>query len=230
MRGQLPQCLVEIGLRGRSHTVGVLAKENFVQVKFENFLLRERFFKAGGKDDFLYLALCASVARQQKVFHNLLRDGRRTAHVLAPCAHCIHRSGTDAAQVIAFVDVEVLVFGRDEGLFNQGRDRVGRREQAAFLGEFVDQPPLPRINPADRRGRVLRKGFVAGQIAAIHPEHRADGQRDHTDAHGEGGKNTPEERQDQTKHGWQFLARRVGDPSIRNPAGIVKTRCSGPVR
>ena len=228
--GEFPQCLVEISLRRGGHTVGVLAQEDLVQIKFKDLFLGQRFLKPCGEDDFLDLAFGPTVAGQKKVLHHLLRDGRCTAHILAPCAHRIYSRCPDAAQVIAFVSIEVLVLGRDEGLFDQRRDRIGRREQAAFLGEFVNQPPLPRINPANRRRRVLRKGFVAGQIAAIHPEHRADGQRDHTDAHGEGGKNTPEERQDQTKHGWQFLARRVGDPSIRNPAGIVKTRCSGPVR
>ena len=50
-------------------------------------------------------------------------------------------------------------------------------EQAAFLGEFVDDPALAGIDPADRGGRVLRQAFVAGQVAGIHVEDAAQRQR-----------------------------------------------------
>jgi len=49
MRGQPPSVLLKIGLRGRSYTVGVLAKENLVQVSSRIILLGKRFFKAGGR-------------------------------------------------------------------------------------------------------------------------------------------------------------------------------------
>jgi hypothetical protein len=41
------------------------------------------------------------------------------------------------------VQVEILVLGRDEGVLDQVGDFLDRREQAAFLGEFVDQAPSP---------------------------------------------------------------------------------------
>jgi hypothetical protein len=54
--------------------------------------------------------------------------------------------------VIAVVGVEVLVLGRDEGILHQIGDILDRHEQAAFLGEFVDDPTLAGIDPADRGG------------------------------------------------------------------------------
>ena len=108
--------------------------------------------------------------------------------------------------------VEILVFRRDERLLDQVRYRVGRREQAALLGEFVNQTALTGVNPADRWWRIGRKGFVAGQIAPVHPENRTNSEGNHAYRHGQGGKNTPEERQDHPKHAATLLEWRLYCP------------------
>ena len=223
MRGQLTQRLVEIRLACRRHAIGVLAEENLVQIELKNFLFAQGLFKARSKDDLLDFTLGPAVARQKEVLHHLLGDRRGPAHVAPARFDRIHRRRTDAAQVIALMGVEVLVLCRDEGLFHQIRDGIGRGEKTAFLGEFVDQTALARVNPADRWRRVLRQRLVAGQISAIHPEHRPDGQSHHADAQGQGGKDPPEKGQNKSKHArGPPLARDSSEP-IQDALARVKT-------
>ena len=78
--------------------------------------------------------------------------------------------------------VEILILGADKGLLYQIRDRLCWHKKAALFGEFVDQTPFARIDPTDRRGCILGKRFMAGQVAPIHVEDRADGQGRHGNA------------------------------------------------
>ena len=200
MRGELAQGLVEIGLGGGGDAIGVLAEEDLVHVQFENALLVERFLEPGGKDDLFDLALDPAVAGEQEVLHHLLGDGRGAAHVLAARLHRLDTGGDDAARVIAGVVVEILVLGRDEGLFDQVGDLFGGGEKPAFLGELIDHPAFTGIDPADCRRLVLGQRFVAGQIAAIDPEDRADRQCDGRGPHGDHGENATKERKDEPQH------------------------------
>ena len=96
--------------------------------------------------------------------------------------------------------IEVLIFGRNERLFHKIRNRLCRGEKPAFLGKFINDPTLTGINTADGGRRVLRQCFVAGQVPPVHPEDRPNGQGNHRDTHGHGGKNTAKERQDKSEH------------------------------
>ncbi len=61
------------------------------------------------------------------------------------------------------VFVEVLVLGADEGVLHHvGISSIGTK-RAAFLREFVDDPPFAGIDAADRGRRVLCKAFVDGR-------------------------------------------------------------------
>ena len=83
------------------------------------------------------------------------------------------------------MQVEILVLGRNECLFDQCRNIFGRNEQTAFTGEFVHQTAFAGIDAADRGGGVLGKLFIVGQIAPVHPKYAADrnGDRDDTKSH-----------------------------------------------
>ena len=179
VRGEIRKRLVEVGLRRRSDAVRVLPEKDLVEVKLEDLLLAQRGLHAGGEDDLLDLAFRPAIAGEQEVLHHLLRDRRCTAHIPAARLHRLHRGGADAAQVVALMGVEILVLRRDEGLLDQVRDFGRGGVKAALLRELVDDLPLGRVDPRDRRRGVLREPLMAGQVAAIHPEHRADRDRHH---------------------------------------------------
>ena len=88
--------------------------------------------------------------------------------------------------------IEILVLGADEGLFDKVRDILGRGEQAALAGEFVNDAPLARINPADRRRGVIGKRFMARQILAVNVENRTDAERYDHDGKRQKAENRPE--------------------------------------
>ena len=54
-RRQLLQSLVEVGLRGGNHAVGVLAEKNLVQIEFKDLVFGQRAFKSSCENDFLDL-------------------------------------------------------------------------------------------------------------------------------------------------------------------------------
>ena len=62
MRDQLVQRFVEIGLRRRRHTIGILAEKYFVQVQFKNTLFVQRVFQPGRQNDLFDLTFGAPVA------------------------------------------------------------------------------------------------------------------------------------------------------------------------
>mmetsp|Transcript_27362 Transcript_27362/g.50217 ORF Transcript_27362/g.50217 Transcript_27362/m.50217 type:complete len:207 (+) Transcript_27362:201-821(+) len=200
MRFQIAQCFVEIGLTGGSHAIRILTKENLVQIQLKDLFLAQRLFDPGGKDDLLDLALCLPVTGQQKVLHDLLGDGRGPAHIAAPRAHRVISRSPDPAQIVPFVGIEILVLGTDKRLLDHVGDCIGRRKQAAFLRKLIDDLPLAGIDTADGGGLVLGQGFVAGQVPAIHPEDRPDGQRNHGDAHGDRCEDPAEEGQNKPEH------------------------------
>ena len=58
---ELCEGLVEIGLRCRRHTIGILAQENLVEIKFEDAFLVQCGLDPRCKDDLLYLAFRRAV-------------------------------------------------------------------------------------------------------------------------------------------------------------------------
>ena len=112
----------------------------------------------------------------------------------------LQRRCRDPAGVISFVDVKILVFGGNEGLFHKIRDVFGRDKQAAFLREFVDQVAFAGIDSADGRRLVLCQRFVAGQVTAVHPEHAAHGQREHGNGQRHKAEDAPEKGKDEPDH------------------------------
>ena len=200
VRGKLVQLLVEIGLRGRRDPVAVLAEKDLVEVEFEDLVLGQGLFDPHREDQFLDLAFKVAVRGQQDVLDHLLRDGGRAAHVRPARHHRLPRRARHADRIEAVVNVEVLVLGADEGVLHQFGNLGHRLEQAAFAREFVDQPALARIDPADGLGRIGGDLFVAGQVLAVHPEHAPHQQRSEQKPGHEPGKDAADEGQKKTNH------------------------------
>ena len=157
MRGQLPKRFVEIGLcRGR-HTIGILTQENFIEIKFKDLFLIQGFLDPSRKDDFLDLAFGTARSIQQKVFHHLLGNGRGPAHIASTRHRRIAKGRRDPADVIAWMGIEIFILCRNKRLFDHHRNFLGRGEQTPFLGEFINDAPLGRINATDCWGFILRQ-------------------------------------------------------------------------
>ena len=124
--------------------------------------------------------------------------------------------------VVARMLVEVLVLGRDEGLFHHVRDLVRGREEAPLLRELVDDPALGRIDSADRGRRVLRKALVARQVRSVDPEHRAEREGEHAHAERDHREDGAEEGHDETQHG--VGSHEIGERAINACVPSVKTR------
>jgi len=158
----------------------------------------------------IFLYRCAParpVADSKKFFMTCCVMVRRIRRTSLPVCAPHPRSGQPMPRDrTPCVDVKVLVFGRDERLFESVPGSVlDGANMAAFLGEFIHQrSPCPEINARLIVGGVYcARDSVAGQIAAIHPRTpRRWSAATNTDAHGEGGENTPEKRQDQTNTVW----------------------------
>ncbi len=80
------------------------------------------------------------------------------------------------------MDIEILVLGRNERLFDQIGNVFGGGEQTAFDSEFINDPAFAGINPTDRLWLILRQAFMAGQVFAIDPKDRTDAKRDNSRA------------------------------------------------
>ena len=62
------QRLVEIGLRRRRHAIGVLTKEDLVEIQLQDLFLAQRLLDPRGQDDLLDLALDRRSPDSRKFF------------------------------------------------------------------------------------------------------------------------------------------------------------------
>ena len=179
--------LVEIIQRGRRDAVGADAEIDFVQIKLEDSVFRESPVDPMGEDRFFDLPLIRYFVRQQEVLGDLLRDRRRPDQ--APTCTVIPDIGVhgarDAEEVDAFMVIEVLVFRGEKRLLHFQRNGVDRHVKPPFGGVFRQQIAGRGVQPGRRRGFVIRKRTVVGQIAAEiveGPEHADDGGQPADDA------------------------------------------------
>ena len=83
-QGQFIQAFVEINLRGGGHAIGLLTKEDFIQIKLKNTVFAECFFDAQRQNRFPRLAREGPVRADQHILRDLLGDGGSATH--APTA------------------------------------------------------------------------------------------------------------------------------------------------
>ena len=173
-RGQIGQRHVEIGLRSGGNTIGILTKENLVQIQLKDTFLAHGSLNPCGQNDFLHLALNRAAAIEKEILHHLLRDGGGATHILPARTHRIHKGRCNRARIIARMLIEIAIFGADKGMSHQIRDFFGWHENTALLREFVNDTAFARIDTADCGRGILRQRFVIGQIARKNPNHAAN--------------------------------------------------------
>ncbi len=164
--------LVEIEQRRGGHAVSAEAEIDFVEIKLEDFFLRVSALDAQRQQRFLDLALERHLVGQQEVLGDLLRDGRGA---LRPAAGAVildieHAGTRDAVNVDAGMLIEVLVFGGDEGIGDEFRDRLDRQIEAALIGVFGQQRAVGGMHPRHHRRLVVLELRVVRQILGIMPQ------------------------------------------------------------
>jgi hypothetical protein len=70
-------------------------------------------------------------------------------------------------RIDARVAVEVLVFGRQEGVDHPFGNRLDRHENPLLGGVLSQQPAIARMNPGHRRWIVVGQLLVVGQVLAV---------------------------------------------------------------
>ena len=168
-QAQLIERFVEIGLGGGGDAVGLEAEVDFIEVEFEDLVLRHGLVDADGKDEFLGFAGEGDFIAEQHVLGDLLRDGRGAdgAATLA----VIHQVGPggagDGEGVDALMGPELLVFGGQECLLDHRGDGGDGQEDAAFGCELLDEVVVAGIDPAHDAGLVVAQAVERGQVFGV---------------------------------------------------------------
>ncbi len=129
--GELVHRLVEIVERRGGDAVIAEAEVDLVKIQFEDLVLRVGGLDAQAQQHFADLALDGAVGAQQKILGDLLGDGRGALDV-AMTLREHDRRAQNALGIEAAMAVKVLVFGRDEGAFDEIRDRRRRQIEPAL--------------------------------------------------------------------------------------------------
>src|SRR5581483_6528922 len=145
----------ELARRGRD-AVRAGAEVDVVQVQVEDLVLRELRLELEREDEFLRLALEASLRRQQQLLDDLLRDRARTLDDLA-VTHVGDQRARDARDVDPGVAVEVGVLGGEKREANALRYVRQRKEVAALDVELADPRAVRREDAGRGRGPVVEE-------------------------------------------------------------------------
>ena len=134
---QLLQRLVEIVQRCGGDAIGPAAEIDFIQIQFENLVLRESLVDPVGEDSLLDLPFDRNLICQQEVLRDLLGDGRRADQPFAFAVILQIRDDRpdDPGEIDPVMLIEALIFRGDERLLHPFGDHVDRNVE----------PPLGRI-------------------------------------------------------------------------------------
>ena len=123
--------LVEIVERSGGDAIVGEAEIDFIEIEFENLVLRIGRFDSQAQEDFTDLAIERAVRTQKEVLRHLLGYGRGALDAARPLK--VNDAGADdALGVEAPVRVEVLVLGRDERVLDE-LGNGGRRQRKYLL-------------------------------------------------------------------------------------------------
>ena len=182
--GEFVDRLVEIDQRRRGDAVGAEAEIDFVEIEFEDLVLRVGALDPHRQQGFLDLAGERHLVGQKEVLRDLLGDGGgalRTA-VGTVILRVQHRGARHAGKVDAAMLVEILVLGGEERVDDQLRNRLDRQIQPAFLGIFAEQRAVGRMDARHHRRLVILKLRIIRQILGIMPDQprgRGDADQEH---------------------------------------------------
>ncbi len=155
--------LVEVIQRRCRDPVIAHAEINLVEIELEDLL-----FRIGGLDPereqrLANLAGDVAFRAEEEVLGDLLGDGRSALHV-ARALDEDERGAGHALEIDAAVMIEILILGRDESFFHQGRDRKTRQIEPPLLGIFGQHRAVRRMNAGHHRRFVILELRIIRQI------------------------------------------------------------------
>ncbi len=193
--GEFVHGLVEIVQRGGGDAVIAEAEVDFVKVKLENLVLGIGGLDAQAQQDLADLALDRAVRAQQEVLGDLLGDGRGALDV--PVALQKHdRRAHDALGIEAAMAVEILVFGRDEGVLDEIGDGGGGQIEPPLVRIFGEQAAVGGVHARHHRRLVILQVAVVGQILLELEDDERRRRRNDDEDDRAGGEQKPQESPD----------------------------------
>ena len=192
---------VEIDQRRGRDAVGAEAEIDFVEIEFEDAVLRIGALDAHRQQGFLDLAGEGDLVGQKEVLRDLLGDRRGALRtpVGAEILRIQHGGARHAGEVDAAMLVEVLVFGREERVDDELWNRLDRQIEAALLGVFAEQRTVGRMDARHHRRFVILKLRIVGQVLGEMPDRARDAGDAHQEHDGSGGKQETQ-KPDQQAH------------------------------
>ena len=165
---------VEIDQRRGGDAVGAEAEIDFVEIEFEDLVLRIGALDAHRQQGFLDLAGERHLVGQKEVLRDLLGDRRRALRtaVGAVILRVEHRGARHAGEVDAAVLVEILVLGREERVDDEFRNRLDRQIEPALLGVFAEQRAVGGMDARHHRRLVILKLRIVRQVLGEMPDQR----------------------------------------------------------
>ena len=192
--------LVEVDQRGSGDAVRAKSQEDFVQIEFEDLVLRISALDAHRQQRFLDLAGERHLVGQKEVLRDLLRDGRGAlrAAIRAIILRVDDAGARHAVKVEPAVLVEALVFRGEEGVDDRLRHRLDRQVKAPFLGVLTEQRPVRRMHARHHRRLVVLQLRIVRQIAREMPDETSDGANADEEQDCSGGEQETHEAQQQS--------------------------------
>ena len=190
--GEFVHGFVEIDQRRRGDAVSAKTEIDFIEIEFEDLVLRVGALDPHRQQGFLDLAGERNLVGQEEVLGDLLGDG---GGALRPAVGTVvlreqHRGTRHAGEVDAAMLVEILVFGGEKRVDDQLWNRLDRQIEPAFLGILAEQRPVRRMDARhDRRLVILKLGIIR-QILGIMPDQPR--RRGHADQEHDGSRSKQE--------------------------------------
>ncbi len=155
--------LPEVRLGGGLHAVGLVPVVDLVEVELEDLLLGVGVRHLDREDALADLSLERDLVTNDPSFHELLRDGRRSAAPAATPGHVGEDRADDAQYIDARVRPEALVLGGDGRIDENLRDLVVADDLAVLLRELIEKLRAGPVVDLRRLSQGLLRQVLRGR-------------------------------------------------------------------
>ena len=154
VEGEIFSGLVEIEMRTSLEAINAVAEVDLVAVHGEDLFLGEAALDLKGEHDLLHLAPEVAIGGEEQVAGELHGEGGRTLGAAAG-ADVAESGAAHAPEIDAEVGLEILVFGRDDGVAQDLGEIFVAADHPALQGEGADDAALVVVELRDGAGAEL---------------------------------------------------------------------------